>query len=272
MKKSLAALLAVILLLSLSACAKKTKLEEIQSRGTLVVYTDPNFSPFEFIGGNEEVVGVDIEIAKAIAAELGVKIEIKQSDFDGLVLSLKGGRGDVVISGMTIREDRRENVDFSVPYIDSVQYLILPEGSEITVLEDLAGKNVGVAIGYTGQFLLEDELHEKVNEDEDDADGVLARTGTVVNQYKSALDATLDLKAGRIQAVVMDEYVAKNIVANNSGITTIPLNYADGSPVSEEYGVAVPKGNEAFVEKINTVIARLIAEGRIAEWVVQFSS
>jgi polar amino acid transport system substrate-binding protein len=85
------------------------------------------------------------------------------------------------------------------------------------------------------------------------------------------MDATLDLKAGRIDTVVMDEYVAKNIVEAGSGLKTIPLQYADGELASEEYGVVIPKGNDSLVERINTVLDKLIADGKIVEWVVSFS-
>ncbi|MDR0446503.1 MAG: transporter substrate-binding domain-containing protein [Oscillospiraceae bacterium] len=239
------------------------KLGEIQSAGKLVVYTDPNFAPFEYIGDDESIVGVDIALAEEIAAELGVTLDVQEAKFDAILMALKGGRGDIAISGFTITDERRENVDFSDPYIDSVQYLILPEGSEITVLEDLAGLTVGVAKGYTGQLLVEDELLEG---------GVLYNQNVTVNAYNSAMEAVLDLNTGRISAVVMDEYVAKSIADKNEGIVATELWYADGTLAAEEYGVAVPKGNEALLEVINNVVARLTSEGRVADWVVEYSA
>ncbi|MDR0838935.1 MAG: transporter substrate-binding domain-containing protein [Oscillospiraceae bacterium] len=261
---ALAIALVILLVVSAAACGGATgKLKKIKSAGKITVYTDPNFSPFEFLGANSEIVGVDVEIAKAIAAELGVTADLKEGKFDSILMSLKGGKGDVAISGFTITAERRENVDFSDPYINSVQYLILPEGSDVAVLEDLAGKTVGVAKGYTGQLLLDDETSDE---------GTLGGANTTVNAYNSAMEAVLDLNTGRIVAVVMDEYVAKNLVASNAGLVAIELRYSDGSLASEEYGVAVPKGNEDLLAVINTVIARLKSEQKIEQWVVDFSS
>ena len=262
MKKFLALSLACLLLIMAAGCSSTAgKLNKISRNGQLIVYTDPNFAPFEFLGA-DGVQGVDIEIAKAIAAELGVTASFSEANFDSILMSIKGGKGDIAVSGFTITDERKESVDFSIPYIESVQYLILPESSDIATMEDLADKTVGVALGYTGQFLMEDEMAEG---------GVLEGTGTQLKEYKSAMEAALDLKAGRIDAVVMDEYVALNIVANNSGIQARELRYNDGALAAEEYGVAVAKGNEDLLEIINKVIAQLIAEGKIREWVIQFS-
>ena len=228
----------------------------------MTAYTDPNFQPFEFPGPDGKVTGVDIEIAKAIAAELGAEIAFKEAKFDSILMAIKGGKGDIAISGCTITEERKNSVDFSDPYIESVQYLILPSGSDITVVEDLAGKKIGVAQGYTGEFLMEDELKK---------DGALYESGAEIRDYNSAIDATLDLKAGRIDAVVMDEYVAVNIVTQNDGIEAKELRYQNGDLAAEEYGVAVAKGNEDLLEIINSVIRRLKEEDKIREWVIQFS-
>jgi len=251
-----------MLLLTVAGCSNAAtgKLNKIKEAGKIVVYTDPNFPPFEFHGA-DGITGVDIEIGKAIAAELGVEMEIQESEFDAILMAVKGGKGDIAITGMTIREDRKESVDFSIPYINSVQYLILPADSQITVMEDLAGKIVGVALGYTGQFLMEDEIY---------GGGVLAGSGTEIKEYPSAMEAVLDMKNGRIDAVVMDEYVAKNI-ASTQGVNAVELRYASGETASEEYGVVVAKGNGDLLEIINKVVQRLIDEGKIREWVIQFS-
>ena len=261
MKKIVALVLACLLILAAAGCSSATgKLKKIQKNSKIEIYTDPNFSPFEFQGASG-IEGVDIEIAKAIAAELGVTATFTESNFDSILMAIKGGKGDIAISGFTILPERLESVDFSIPYIESVQYLILPNGSDIAVLEDLAGKNVGVAKAYSGQFLLEDEI----------AEGVLAGLDTKLGEYNSAMEAVLDLDIGRIDAVVMDEYVAKDIVAKNPGMVTIELRYENGDLAAEEYGVMVAKGNKELLDIINAVIKRLNDEGKIQEWVVQFS-
>ena len=136
-------------------------------------------------------------------------------------------------------------------------------------MEDLAGKKVGVAKGYTGQFLMEGETAK----DDTGKEGVLYNKNTEINTYNSAVDAVLDLQNGRIDAVVMDQYVAENIASKpeNTNIQAIKLSYQNGDVASEEYGVAVPKGNEDLLEKINQVIEQLKADNKIPGWVVQFS-
>ena len=263
-KRILILVLAFALGCLLIGCASTTgKLKSIQESGEMVVYTDANFSPFEFQAPGGGVMGVDIEIAKAIAQRLGVTAKFEDAKFDSILMAIKGGKGDIAISGFTITEERRESVDFSVPYIESVQYLILPSDSGIRIMEDLAGKRVAVAFGYTGEFLMDDETGEE---------GVLFGTGTEVTAYNSASEATMALNSGKVDAVVMDEYVAKNIVSNNSSLQAIALSYQSGDLASEEYGVAVPKGNEDLLAIINEVIASLKSEGKIQEWVVSFSA
>ena len=263
MKKVLALILVCIMALMAAGCSTATgKYESILKKGKIEVSTASDFPPFEFPGA-DGVQGVDIEIAKAIAAELGVDVVINESNFDSILMDIKSGKGDIAISGFTITDERKASVDFSDPYIDSVQYLILPEGSDIVVLEDLAGKKIGVALGYTGQFLIEDELAEG---------GALEGTNKDnMKIYNSAREAALDLKAGRIDAVVMDEYVAKNIASKDSGIEAKELRYENGEIASEEYGVMVAKGNEDLLLIINKVIKNLIGLGKIREWVIQYS-
>jgi len=270
LKKFIALILVCILGFTLTSCSSTTgKLAKIQKAGQIVVYTDPNFPPFEFQGANG-IEGVDIEIANAIAQSLGVTATIQQTDFDAILMALKGGKGDIGVSGFSITPERQQSVDFSDPYIDSVQYLILPADSSVKVMEDLAGKTVGVALGYTGDGIMQDALLDP-NPDTGST-GVLFGTNTTVKEYNSAMDATLDLQAGRIDAVVMDEYVSKNIVSQNAGLQAIELAYADGSVADDEsYGVMIPKGNQDLVDKINAVIAQLNASGQIQQWMIQYA-
>ena len=267
MKKILSAILIGVMVLSVMACSSKdnnsTSTDTTGDKGEkkkVVVFTDPNFPPFEYLGESGEVVGVDMEIAKAIATEINADLEIEESKFDAIITALASGKGDFAISGMTITDERKENVDFSDPYITSVQYLIVPDDSSIEKMEDLEGMTVGVALGYTGQFLMEDEI----------AEGVLTDKGVEIKEYNSAMEGTQDI-GNRIDAVVMDEYVAKNIVDNNDSLKAIELKYADGTLAEEEYGVAIPKGNEDLVKSINAAIAKLKAENKVAEWCVQYA-
>ena len=264
MKRILCLAVVLVLLVALSACGggATNKLASIEKAGKLVVYIDPNFPPFEFMGdGGPE--GVDVEIAKAIAEGLGVEVEFQSANFDSIVMAIKGGKGDIAISGMTITDERKKSVDFSDPYIKSVQYLILEEDSDLTTVESLAGKKVGVAKGYTGSFLIDDEINLE--------EGVLNGSGASFTEYPSAMEATLDLTNGKVDCVIMDEYVAKNIVEKNDGLKTIELKYDNGDSAEEEYGVALAKGNADLLEKINNIINKLVSDGKIKEWIIQFA-
>ena len=260
--KILALLTALTLLVSACAFAEGSKLEEIQQRGKLIMATDAVWPPFEYIGAKGEATGADVEIAKYIAEQLGVELEVLNVSFDSLTTYLVNGEADVVLAAMTITEERAETVDFSVPYTVSEQYIIVPEEDEATAtLEDLAGKAVGVHLGTTGDFIVSDEVNLP--------GGALEGTGASVVQYKSLPDATLAMKNGELGAIVCDMQLAENLVAVNTGIKCFPMVYADGSKTDEYYGIAMQKGDEAFVEKINQIIEPLVEDGTIDGWIVE---
>jgi polar amino acid transport system substrate-binding protein len=262
MKKYLTLLAACLFAAGAPGCSRTAnKLEKIQEKGELVVYIDPNFAPFEF-SGTDGIQGVDIEIAKAIAEDLGVSVSFREVSFDLILTAVKDGTADISVSGFTITEDRMKSVDFSIPYIGSVQYMILPEDSGVGTIESLENKKIGVAKDYTAQFLLEDETGEG---------GVLSGKNAEIREYSSCAEAVIDLNAGHIDVIVIDEHVAKNAVSKNEGLEAKALEYQNGDLAYEEYGVVIPKGNEDLVHRINEVIKSLIGEDKIREWVIQFS-
>jgi polar amino acid transport system substrate-binding protein len=243
------------------APAADGKVAAIQAAGELVMYTNAEFPPYEYLGDNDEIIGVDIEIGKAIAAKLGVELVIENAVFDGIVASIASGKGDVAITGLTIDEGRKKEIDFSTPYVDSIQYIVVPEDSTLATFEDLADKSVGSQTGTTGQMFLDDEI----------SDGVLAGTDTVDNPYNSAPIAMEDLKAGRLDAVIIDEQVAIQLANQNDGYKAIALNFANGTPVTEQYGVGIAKGNEDLLAIINEVIDEILAQDKITTWIEQYS-
>ncbi|MDR1135036.1 MAG: transporter substrate-binding domain-containing protein [Clostridiales Family XIII bacterium] len=236
------------------------KLDQIKSSGTLVMYTNAEFPPYEFIEGNE-IVGVDVEIGKAIAEKLEVELEVVNADFGGIVASIASGKGDVAVSGITIDDERRAQVDFSTPYVESVQYIIVPENSDIGFVEDLSDKAVGVQSGTTGSMLVEDEINE----------GVLRGGTTDLKQYTSAPVAMQDLINGRIDAVVIDELVAIALANEHEAYTAMPLVYTKGSPMTEQFGVAVAKGNEDLLAIIDEVVGGMVADGLIELYIQEYS-
>ena len=263
MKKMIAMILAAMMILSMTgAVAEGGKLAAIEAAGKIVVATDAAWAPFEYIGANGEVAGADIEIANYIAEKLGVEVEFINVAFDSISTYLMQDEADMSLSAMTITEERKETLDFSVPYTTAQQYIIVVEDNDkVTVLDDLAGAVIGVHLGTTGDFLVSDECMM----------GVLANTGASVAQYKFLTDAALALKNGELGAIVCDTMLAENIVAVNEGLKCFPLTYKAGEAEIEQLGIAMKKGDAEFVAKINEIIAPIIADGTIDKWLVEHS-
>lgn len=254
-----------VIALMLSACQKDSEASgndvELADKSKLTVYTNAEFPPFEFVRDGE-IVGLDVEIAEAIADKLGVELNILNADFDGIVASISSGKGDIAISGITITEDRKSSVDFSDPYIKSVQYLILPTDSTVTTIDDLKGKRIGAATGFTGSFVIGDEID----------DGTLTGSGATLTEYNSAIDASLDITNGKLDAVIMDELVAQSIANENPDkYKAIKLVFADGSDTAEEIGVIMAKGKPNLQNTVNEVIKELKDSGKIDEYVITYS-
>ncbi len=267
MKKIICIALALVLAVSLmTACggSKKTegKLEQIKKAGKLVMATDAAWAPFEYIGANGEVTGSDVELGKYIADKLGVKFEVINVAFDSLSTYLANGEADLAIAAMTITEERKETLDFSEPYTNAEQYIIVLESNnDVKTIEDMAGYAIGVHLGTTGDFLVSDEVDG----------GVLQGTGASVEQYKALPDASMALKNGQLQAIVCDTMLAENLCKVNDGLKCFPLTFADGSKTTELLAIAMAKGDEEFVNKINEIIKPIIDDGTIDGWIVEHS-
>ena len=263
MKKIIALILVAMMTLSMTAAfAEGGKLAEIQAKGKMTICTDAAWAPFEYIGANGEVAGADIELAKYIAEQLGVELEIINVAFDSISTYLVNDEADMSLSAMTITEERKETLDFSMPYTTAQQYIIvLEDNDKVAVLEDLAGLNIGVHLGTTGDFLVSDEVMM----------GCLAGTGANVAQYKFLTDAALALKSGELGAIVCDTMLAENLVAVNGGMKCFPVAYKDGPADLEELGIAMKKGDDEFVAKVNEIIAPIVADGTVDKWLVEHS-
>ena len=263
LNKILALALALAMIFTLCACgAKKSEstLDKVKASGKLILATDACWAPFEYIGENGEATGSDVEIAKYIADKLGVELEIINVAFDTLPTYLANGEADVVLAAMTVTEERKENISFSDPYTTAEQYIIVMDGdSSVTTVEDLAGKKIGVHLGTTGDFLVSDEIDS----------GCLKDTGAEVLQYKALPDASLAMQNGELQAIVCDTLMAKNLCTTSGNkLVCFPLVYADGTSTTEQYAIAMKKGDDEFVAKVNEIIAPIIADGTIDGWIV----
>lgn len=278
MKKIISlALVTVMLLISLfsfASCGGDKK---------IIVQTNAFFAPFEYYDG-DKIVGVDVEIMNLVGEKLGKEVVFNDGDFAVIIDVVKEGKtADCGAAGLTITDERKEKVDFSIPYYTSVQYVIYkkdsaPEmktaddGSKYIVWEALAGKKIGTQTDTTGWIYTDGEV--KATADNDYGyDGVLYNTGATCVAMDSAQIA-VDGLGNLTDVVIIDELPAKYIVSKNSGLECVPLYYSgsDGeadSIVEEQYAICVTKGNTELLNAINSVLEDLIAEDKINEMVMR---
>lgn len=226
-----------------SAAAETTKTSDSD---TLVMATNATFPPYEYVDG-EECKGIDIEIAQAIADAMGKKLEVDDIDFDSIIPAITTGKADMALAGMTVTDERKENVDFSDSYATGVQVIIVPEDSDITSPDDLANdKMIGVQQGTTGHIYCSD-TPENGGFGEDH-----------VTAYPNGASAIQALQTGKVDAVVIDNEPAKAFVAENPGLKILDTEY-----VTEDYAIAVKKGNTELLDQINETLAKLKADGTL---------
>ena len=229
-------------------------------------------APFEFISGGK-VVGVDIAICEKIAEKLGVTLDVQDVDFNTILGAVASGKCQIGAAGITITDERKEQVDFSVPYATSKQYVIVKSDVDFTNIEDLKGKRIGVQLGTTGNFLISDEVDGTTDDKGEHVAGILEGSGATVSEYRNANIAATQLETDKLDAVVIDKLPAELIVKNYNGLfKCIELVYPDGSTTDETYGLCVKKGDTALMEIINQVLKELIDTGKIDEWIVYYSS
>jgi polar amino acid transport system substrate-binding protein len=250
-------LLLVGAVLLCAGCEKYRTLDVIKKKGELVMFTNANFPPYEYVGDAGKPDGLDIDIGNEIAKDIGVSLRIINADFDGFSIALQNGQADMAISAISITEERKESLDFSEPYVVTIQYILKNEGDtrQINTLNDLAGQKIGVQLGTTGDFLISEAIDQ----------GPLTGTGAAVVQYKSLQEAVMALKKGDLAAIVSDEGPIKNLVGVNPGLVCFSARYDDGPLPEEAYGIAVAKGNRDLLVAINRTLDRLIESGFVRD-------
>lgn len=217
--------------------------------GVLVFGTNAEFPPFEYVGDDGEPDGFDVALIKAVGEKLGKEVQVENMEFDSLVSSI-GNRIDGAIAGMTVTEERKAEVDFSDPYYEAVQFVIVAADSDIAAADDLKNKTIGCQLGTTGMFLAED------------IEGATAQT------YNRAIDAVNDLVNGRVDAVIIDKNPAEVFNTKFEGKVKI-MDGANFGFETEEYAIALPKGSE-LVEQVNQALADLKADGTFDALVAQY--
>lgn len=238
MKKIIVVLLTLFLI---TGCGK--------DQNKIVMVTEAGFAPYEFYEDGQ-IVGVDVEVAKEIAKELGKELEIKDVAFDSIINELKSGKADFALAGMSITEERLKEVDFSIEYTTSRQVVIVKDNSNISNVNSIYDKKIAVQLGSVADLYFSNNYK---NLD--------------ILRQKKYLSMVEDLKADKIDAIVMDKLPAEEIVKTNSN-----LKILDGYIFEDSYGIAVKKGNSNLISTINTVLNRLITEGKIEEYIIKYSN
>ena len=246
MKKIIAIVLCMILVLSLTACGTKgTPLKKLEKAGKLVIATSPDFPPFESLSGDGKVEGIEIDILETVCKELGVTLEIQQMAFDSVLPGVQAGKYDMGVSGISVTEKRQKNVLFTEPYCLAAQAIVVKEGSPITGKADLTGKTVSVQTGTT-------------------AESFCMENGYTVNAYAANNDAQSALLQGKVDAWVIDDLTAADMVKTYNAQGGDQLVILDEAMTTEPYAFAMAFGSEDTVAKINTVLEGMLADGTIA--------
>ena len=214
---------------------------------SLKMITEATFPPYEFLRGRE-IVGIDVEICRAVAQKLGKGFACETVDFDSVIPAVISGKADVAAAGITVNEDRKKNVDFSVPYVKTGIVVVYKKSTPFTGPDQLKGKKIGVQGGTTSETYVLDQLKQEPE------------------RSRSPAEAVAALKAGRVDFVIADIDPAKNCV---KGETDLALS---DFITSEEYAVAIRKGNPELLKAIDETIAEIKADGRLAKWIADYTA
>ena len=267
MKKLSAMLMAGAMMMSLAACgssASSASSEAVSSEassevasasseaasaaelttvtpGKLTMSTNAAFPPYESTDDNGNFVGIDIDVAAAIAEKLGLELQVDDMDFDAALLAAQNGKSDMVMAGVTVTEDRQLVMDFSDSYATGIQSIIVKEDSDIASPDDLADKMIGTQRGTTGYIYCSDDFGDEH-----------------VTPYDNGLTAVQALVNGQVDAVVIDNAPAKEFVEANPGLKILDTAYAE-----EDYAIGVAKGNTAMLDAINGALEELKNDGTL---------
>ena len=262
MKKLSAVLMAGAMMMSLAACGSAASSAPASSEaasseaassseaaaelttvtpGKLTMSTNAAFPPYESTDDNGNFVGIDIDVAAAIADKLGLELQVDDMDFDAALLAAQNGKSDLVMAGVTVTEDRQLVMDFSDSYATGIQSIIVKEDSDIATPDDLADKMIGTQRGTTGYIYCSDDFGDEH-----------------VTPYDDGLTAVQALVNGQVDAVVIDNAPAKEFVEANPGLKILDTAYAE-----EDYAIGVAKGNTQMLDAINGALEELKNDGTL---------
>ena len=255
-KKLVLGALVLVSVFALAACGSSSNenlQEKVVKKGKLVVAISPDYAPFEFkalVNGKDTIVGADVELAKAIAEELGVKLELSSMSFDNVLSSLQTGKADIAISGLSATKERKNAYDFSDPYYETENAILVKSSNldKFASIDSLANQKVAVQKGTIEEGLAKDQL-------KDSKIVSLTAMGEAINE----------LKSGQVQAVDLEKPVAEGYLSQNSDIALagFALKTSDG----DAKAVAMPKGSGKMVKTVNKVIKKLAKDDKYKQYI-----
>ena len=235
-----------------SESKEDTSLTDVQAAGHFTLGLDADFAPMGFTDDNGEIVGFDIDLAKAVGEKMGVDVEVKPIDWDSKDMELSSGKIDVIWNGFSITDERRQEVLFSNPYLSTKQSIVVKKGSDITKKADLAGKKIALQDGSTSEDALKADTatYESVGDDN-------------ISRFKENSQVLMEVDSGRADAAVIDEvfvryYLQKENLLDKYTVLEEGFDEAD-------YGVGGRKGDYALMEAINKALDECKADGTTSE-------
>ena len=219
-----------------------------KNENELVLVTEAGFAPYEYYEDGE-IVGVDIEIAKIIASKLNKELVIKDVSFDFLINEVKSGKADFAAAGISITDERKKEVDFTKEYTISNQVVVVKKNSSIKSFDELKDKKIAVQLGTVADFYVEKNYPK----------------ATLIT-HKKYLSAVEDLKAGKVDLIIMDNLPAQQIIKENND-----LKIMDGVLFQDKYGMIVKKGNTELKRQIDKILEELINDGTIDNLILKYS-
>ena len=213
---------------------------------SLKMITEATFPPYEFLRG-QEIAGIDVEICRAVAKKLNRPFKAETVDFDSVIPAVISGKADLAAAGITVTEDRKKNVDFSIPYVKTGIVVIYKKSNPFKNIEQLKGKKIGVQGGTTSETFVLEQLKQEPE------------------RSKSPAEAVAALMSGRVELVIADIDPAKNCVKGEADLALSDLI------TSEEYAVAIRKGQPELLKAINETITELKSSGQLDQWIRQFT-
>lgn len=254
MRKFIGLSLSLLLVLLVYGCDKKVinTWDEIESRGYVIVGLDDTFAPMGFRDNQGNIVGFDVDLAKEVFNRLGVEVRFQPIDWDSKVLELNSGTIDMIWNGLSITEERQEQMLFSIPYLANRQIILISQTSNISQISDLSGKKVGVQISSAA-------------EDAVKANSVSSSFASLI-KYDQYTQALLELKNGSVDAVVIDEIMGRYIISQSDG----EYRVANENFGEETFGIGFRKASDSIRNQINLVLEAMISDGTASQISIQW--